>query len=142
STHARSRPTGTDQIGSTTTRNAPTPADCIHMAKKKPPPGTLPTPTDDHDRKLLADVKEYGWHVIAVLEDEEGPAFAYSIGLFHTFDHPEVIVFGLDVRLMQQIVNGIGVQIKSGERFEHLDEAGDVLEGYNVLFRRVEKEHY
>jgi hypothetical protein len=33
----------------------------------------LPTPTDDHDKKLLADVKKYGWHVIGVEEDEVGP---------------------------------------------------------------------
>jgi hypothetical protein len=112
------------------------------MAKRKPPPSTLPTPTDEHDRQLLADVKKYGWHVIAVREDKEGPGFAYSIGLFHTFEHPEVIVFGLDLRLMHQMINGIGEQIKSGERFEHLDEADDILEGYNVLFRRVEKKHY
>jgi hypothetical protein len=68
----------------------------------------LPTPTDDSDRKLLADVQEYGWHIIGVEQDEEGPAFAYSIGLYHTFQHPEAILFGLDVKVMQQIINGIG----------------------------------
>lgn len=102
----------------------------------------LPTPTDDHDKKLLGEVKEYGWHVIGVEEGEEGPGFSYTIGLFYTFDHPEIIVFGLDVRLMHQIVNGIGEQIKKGARFEHLNEAGDVLEGYNVIFQEVQREHY
>lgn len=109
------------------------------MPKKNP---GLPEPTDDHDRKLLADVKGHGWHVIGVAEDEEGPAFAYSIGLQHTFGHPEVIVFGLDVRLMHQMLNGIGEQIRSGQRFEHLDEASDVLDGFNVAFRSVDEKHF
>src|SRR4051794_27391344 len=38
-----------------------------------------PEPTDEHDRKLLADVERHGWHVVCVEEDEEGPGFAYSI---------------------------------------------------------------
>jgi hypothetical protein len=102
----------------------------------------LPTPADDHDRKLLADVKKHGWHVIAVEADEDGPAFAYSIGLQHTFKHPEMIVFGLDVRVMHSMINGIGEEVKNGSQFEHLDESDDVLDGYNVCFRTVEKRHY
>ncbi len=84
------------------------------MDDRKPPTSNLPTPTDDIDRKLLADIKEYGWHVIAVPEDEEGPAFAYSIGLFHSLQHAEVIVFGLDVRLMHEMINRIGEQFLCG----------------------------
>jgi hypothetical protein len=110
--------------------------------EKPPPSGNFPIPTDDHDRKLLADIKEYGWHVIAVPEDEEGPAFAYSIGLLHSLQHPEIIVFGLEVHLMHRMINEIGEQIKSGEQFKHLDEAGDILDGYNVQFRSVEQKHY
>jgi len=113
------------------------------MARKKPKiRNGLPEPTDDHDRKLLADVERHGWHVIGVEEDEEGPAFAYSIGLHHTFGQPEVILFGLPVRVMHEIINGIGEQIRSGKQFEHLDESGDVLDGFNVCFRTVEKRHY
>jgi len=59
--------------------------------KNKP----LPAPQGDSDRKLLADVQGHGWHVIGVETDEEEPGFAYSIGLYHTFRHPEIIVFGL-----------------------------------------------
>lgn len=35
-----------------------------------------PAPEDDHDRKLLADVQEHGWHVVGVEADAEGPSFA------------------------------------------------------------------
>jgi len=68
--------------------------------------------------------------------------FAYSIGLFHTFRHPEIIIFGLAVKVLHAVINAIGEQVSKGSRFEHLDEAGEVLEGYNVCFRTVERKHY
>jgi hypothetical protein len=34
-------------------------------------------PKDDHERKATADVKNHGWHVLKVLEDDKGPAFTY-----------------------------------------------------------------
>jgi hypothetical protein len=112
------------------------------VPRKKQHAADLPEPADDHDRKLLADFGRHGWHVVGVEEDEEGPGFAYSIGLYRSFGHPEVIVFGLPVRVMHRTINGVGEQVRSGERFGHLDEAGDVLEGYNVAFRTVKRRHY
>lgn len=112
------------------------------MSTKKHNGRQLPEPADEHDRKLLADVEGHGWHVIGVEEDEEGPGFAYSIGLYHTFGHPEVIALGLPVRVLHRIITAVGEEVRSGKRFEHLDESGDVLEGYDVAFRAVERRHY
>jgi hypothetical protein len=106
-------------------------------ARNKPP-----EPADDHDRKLLADVKRHGWHVLMIEEDEEGPGFAYSVGLHHSFGHPELIVFGLPVQVMHRIINAVGEEIRSGERFEHLEESGEVLDGYYLALRTVERRHY
>jgi hypothetical protein len=74
------------------------------MSRKKKAEGDLPEPADDHDRKLLADVQGYGWHVIGIEEDEEGPGFAYSIGLHHNFGHPEIIAVGLRVQVMHGMI--------------------------------------
>jgi hypothetical protein len=52
-------------------------------------------PKDDHERKALADVQNHGWHVLKVMEDDRGPAFAYTVGLYHSFRHPELIIVGL-----------------------------------------------
>src|SRR5947209_6853734 len=101
-----------------------------------------PAARDDQDRKLLADIEQFGWHVICIEQDDEGPGFAYSIGLYGTFGHPEILVIGLDPQVMFGMVNGVGEGIWAGKRFEHLDESGDVLDGFNVAFRRVEPRHY
>jgi hypothetical protein len=40
------------------------------------------------------------------------------------------------------MINAAGEQVRSGEKLGHLDESGDVLDGYNVAFRTVERRHY
>jgi hypothetical protein len=40
------------------------------------------------------------------------------------------------------MVNAVGEEIRSGNRLEHLDESDEILEGYNVAFRKVEQKHY
>lgn len=109
-------------------------------SKKKDP--LEKEPQDEGETKLLADVEDPGWHVIGVTEDDEGPGFAYSIGLNHNYGHPEIIAFGLDVPILWRIVNAIGAKVKQGEKFENLHEGDAILEGYLVFFRSVERRHY
>ncbi|HEX7858914.1 MAG TPA: DUF4262 domain-containing protein [Verrucomicrobiae bacterium] len=102
----------------------------------------LPTPKDDAERKALKDVAESGCHVIKVMEDDSGPGFAYSIGLFHNFDHPEILVVGLDLHLMHVILNNLRDEIRSGERFRAKQRYADILEGFDCEFREVAISHY
>ena len=99
-------------------------------------------PQDKQEQKLIADIERYGWHVIKVLEDEKGPGFAYSIGLFHRYAHPEILVIGLRLDSMHGIINGIGEQIKTGERFVDGTEYSDILRGYDCAFRNVDRKFY
>jgi hypothetical protein len=101
------------------------------------------TPDDDYDRKLLADVKEHGWHLVGISDDDDEPAYVFSVGMFHTLAKPEVCIFGLrDIQVMGQIVNGIGDMLKSGENFEDWDASDEVLDGYSCIFRQVDRQHY
>jgi hypothetical protein len=94
------------------------------------------------DQKLLSDIEEYGWHIVNVLEDEEGPPYSFSIGLYHTFRHPEVIIIGLDPDLMQNMINWIGADIRGGKSFEIGKEYADLIEGFNCTFMVVQKKYY
>ena len=73
---------------------------------------------DPHELKVLADIEAVGWSLVGVHADDSGPGFAYSIGMMHTLDHPEVIVFGLDLHLMFDLVKGMGRQVRGGRRFD------------------------
>ncbi len=99
-------------------------------------------PQDKAEAKLLADVKRVGWHLVGVMADENGPAFVYTVGLYHHYQHPEIVGIGLDIEVMGAILNGIGDKIKNGEKFANAQEADDILEGYLACFRTVDKQYY
>jgi hypothetical protein len=95
------------------------------------------------EQRVIDDVKRYGWHVVGVEDDDEGPGFAYSIGIQQTLDHPEIIVFGLkNAKTMMQVINVIGDEVRKGERFEDWHESDEVLDGYSCMFRTVPKDAY
>jgi hypothetical protein len=102
----------------------------------------LPIAKDDADRKLLADVQRVGWHILGIHEDEDAPAYAFSVGLFHTFEHPEIIIFGLPHETVGRMINIIGFQVQAGTRFKANDQSNDVAEGFPVTFKMVPKDSY
>jgi hypothetical protein len=97
---------------------------------------------DEGEAQLLADIEQVGWHMITVAEDDEGPGWTYSIGFFHSYGHPEVVVFGLPNDVMQGIVDSIASLIKAGSHFADRDETDQVLSGYPCVFRTVQASHY
>jgi len=97
------------------------------------------------DIKVLEDIRKHSWHVIGVFpsQGEAGPGWAFSIGLFHSFAHPEVVVFGLDFNNCTKIVNEIGLQIRRGKRFHARQEYAEILnDPYRCSFRDVQRQHY
>ena len=94
------------------------------------------------DRKLLDDVEKYGWHVVKVMGDETGQGFDYSIGLFKTFGHPEVIVVGLNLDLIHSIINGIGADLREGKIYQSGGFYSDLIEGYDCYFTTVDVKYY
>lgn len=94
------------------------------------------------DRKVIYDINTHGWHVTIVLPDGANPGWAYSIGLFHTFRHPEILVFGLDGDLMHQLINHVGREARRGARIEPEQEYGDIIERYRCMFRPVNTSWY
>jgi hypothetical protein len=94
------------------------------------------------DAKLLADVKDYGWHVVKILDRDESPGWAFSIGLHKNFAHPEIIVFGLDLDVAHSIINTIGDNIKAGLKFKIDGEYKDLVDTYACTFKPVNPKWY
>lgn len=97
---------------------------------------------DADEQRVIDDVRQYGWHTIGIEDDPEGPGFAYSVGMFHTLGHPEIIIFGLPVDSMMSIVNYIGEEVRQGASFQDGQESDQILEGYRCVFRAVPEELY
>lgn len=95
---------------------------------------TIEDETPDHIRQVI---DQHGWFVGLIQPDGDGPAFAYTIGLYEKFSHPEIIIFGLAPKSMHCILNQCGDLIQSGTRFAVGEPVSGVLEGYGVRFRAV-----
>lgn len=102
----------------------------------------LPEPEDDSDRKLLADVAQHGWHIVGVNADEHGPDFAFSVGIFHTLAHPEILIMGLRHKIAAQLINLIGDAIREGQRYEAGGRYDDIADGYPLAFVTMDPRYY
>jgi Domain of unknown function (DUF4262) len=49
---------------------------------------------DMAERKVLADIAEYGWHCTNILEDDGHPPWSFTIGFYETWSFPELIIIG------------------------------------------------
>jgi hypothetical protein len=100
----------------------------------------LPQPENAFDEKLVADVRAYGWHCILVgAAGEAEPPFAYTVGLFHTYDHPELILVGR-WQHAHGILSAAVELVGDGATLAPGDESDEVLEGYPVRFGPVRDE--
>jgi len=71
-------------------------------------------------------VGRVGWAVQAVPSDDEGPAWAYSVGIWHTHGGPELVMCGAPVENMGGIINLIGQRIARGMPVEAGDQLDDI----------------
>jgi hypothetical protein len=64
----------------------------------------------------------------------------YTVGLVEHFDHPELVVAGLDLGHAAHVVNDLGDLIRKGARFE-VGQPGIEVPGARVSFSSVHPVH-
>jgi hypothetical protein len=97
---------------------------------------------DRVDVKIGEDVRQFGWHVVMVPEDDIGPGFAYTIGLAHSYGAPELAMFGLGTRVMHLALNALGQQAANGITLADGQENAEVLKDYPMILRRADPRWY
>ncbi len=102
----------------------------------------LPQATAAPDRKVLDDVRTHGWHVVRVPSEDDSTGWAFSVGLYYSHAHPEIVVFGLSTELMHAVLNNLAQDVRAGQHFEDGAESTDVLEGVRCTFRTVQRKWY
>ena len=111
---------------------------------------------DELDRRTIDTVLEHGWQVISVGtgagcsdpdhvhsaddHDESGPPFAYTVGLGHRAGHPELLMSGLDHRVMHHALNNVARRVMNGRWLAPGDMLEDVLAGVPVAIEQVADE--
>jgi len=68
----------------------------------------------DNDQ-TKSNIEKYGLTVIILEATEYLPAFAYSIGLWKTFNHPEIICLGLTTKNLHALINDVAELVKQGQ---------------------------
>ena len=94
------------------------------------------------EERCVADVEQYGLHVIKVGAESDSPTFAYTVGLYRSFGHPEVIMLGLGLDTMHQLLNELADSVREGRGFASGDVSDRFLDGYDVTFRTVPERQY
>ena len=104
----------------------------------------LPTPEDKHEEKAIADIEKHGVHVLNVFDpDGNDPKFNYSVGLWHSYEHPEILIFGLDAEISTQLINDIADKCRADDpKPTHGSISSDYVSNFDVQFLRVPKSQY
>jgi hypothetical protein len=105
--------------------------------------------TDDHSQhdnqskqRIVEDIEKYSCHIALLEPDNYLPGFAYTIGLYEKFGHPEIICFGLPTNVMGSVLNTARDIVKQGGKITTTKQYPDFLNNYNVEFINVDKEFY
>lgn len=105
--------------------------------------------TDDHSQHdqeakdaISNNIQQHGFHIALIESDNYLPGFAYTIGLYQTYGHPEIICFGLQPKVLGAVLSLAGNSIKEGKSLQASRLYGGFLEGYEVQFLPVREEHY
>ena len=97
---------------------------------------------NETQRGHIRNIEMYGVSIISVSPDAGDTyqtIWTYSIGFWHQYKHPEVIIIGLDGELSGRIINMLNRLIRDkGRKFDGGTTAGDILEGYSCYFEKIE----
>lgn len=91
------------------------------------------------EKRITEDVQKFGWHVGLFEQTENEPSFAYTVGLWKTYGHPEIISFGLTTKTLHDILNNAGEKVKEGNILTTEQDNLDVFETVPAQFITVDK---
>lgn len=83
-------------------------------------------------------IEKFGLQVIMVGSTNYSPSFAYSIGLKKTYNHPEIICFGLPNDLAHGIINDVAKIIKNNESIESGKFYTEIFKDSRTAFLKVD----
>lgn len=97
---------------------------------------------DRLEEKVISDISTYGVHIVHVLEEGEYPGFSFTVGLFESCLHPEIIIIGLEREVSHVLLNNLAHDIKRGKSYSAGDYHEGVLDDFLCYFGEVPKSHY
>lgn len=104
------------------------------------------TVLSEADRELLANVERYGWSFMYVsprMGDPEPHVFwGYTIGVFRTWQHPDLILFGPPAEATHAVLSKAVELVAGGQALEPGREYERILEAHGCRFLDVDPRWY
>jgi tetratricopeptide (TPR) repeat protein len=97
---------------------------------------------DDLGKIVTANINEFGWHCVNVLEDDGHPSWSYTIGLYETWQHPELIIIGRSRATSHAMLQSLSKDIELNDPPNLTDPDGHVLLGVKRHFLEVNARYY
>jgi Domain of unknown function (DUF4262) len=97
---------------------------------------------DELERHVLTNIAEFGWHSVNVVEDDGHPPWTFTIGLFETWQHPELIILGRARATAHHILNTVATGLDDNRRYDLNLTTTDLLPGSNCCFIEVATRYY
>ena len=94
-------------------------------------------PLNDYEEQLLAAVADRGFQVTAVMQGDDFPTFAYSIGFPATVGQGEVIAVGLHSQTAYHVIEHVFDFCRAGSPLRDGLIFHDVLGDYPFVIRRL-----
>lgn len=89
------------------------------------------------DQALVQNILRVGWAVVGIDPSAISAAWAFSVGIFHTFCRPELAMFGLRVSDMEAVLNLLANDVKNGVSLRPGEERFGVIDKYPIQVREV-----
>jgi hypothetical protein len=96
---------------------------------------------EDLSKIVSANVCDYGWHCVNVIEDDGHPPWSYTIGLYETYGFPELII-GRSRATAHHILETIASRLEKGETPDLESPALNLIPGVYCLYREVLHRYY
>jgi hypothetical protein len=101
-----------------------------------------PVVKDDLEKIVLSNIAEYGWHCVNIVEDNGCPPWTFTIGLYETWNHPELIVIGRSRATSHAMLKTLADDIELNDPPNLGAPDGDVLLGVKCHYVEVNPRYY
>ena len=70
------------------------------------------------------------------------PPWGHSLGLFHTYKHPEIVMVGALDMVASRVLQDMRERVTGGEVLQPEQEYINFIDYHNCVFRPIDKSHY
>jgi hypothetical protein len=92
---------------------------------------------DAPEQKVIDDIAKFGWHCVHILAESESGPYSFTVGVQHTYKHPEFIIFGLPSNVAHEVLQLAVEAVQRGQPLDLAAPTDELLEGYPCVFVQV-----